>query len=209
MDTQTLLSHINHSPVIPVIVIDDAEVAVDLAHALVAGGIHVLEITLRTQTALTIIHRLRDKVPQATVGAGTVRTGTQLNAARDAGAQFIMTPGLTPKLTAAAHQISIPFIPGIATPTEAMSAAEEGFLVQKLFPAAIIGGERLLDAMAGPLPELRFCPTGGINTTNAKKYLALPNVLAVGGSWLTPSDAIKTRDWNQITTLARDANQLR
>jgi 2-dehydro-3-deoxyphosphogluconate aldolase/(4S)-4-hydroxy-2-oxoglutarate aldolase len=189
-------------------VVNDAAVAVDLAHALVAGGIRTLEITLRTKAALAAMRRIRDEVPDALVGAGTVRTRAHLEAALDAGAQFGISPGLTAELAAAARASGVPFIPGIATPSEAMHAQDEGFNILKLFPAEAVGGVKLLKSLAGPLPELRFCPTGGIDVNSAPNYLALPNVLAVGGSWLTPDDAIAAQDWDRITALARAASAL-
>ena len=202
------LSLLRQGPVIPVIVVNDAAVAVDLAHALVAGGIRTLEITLRTKAALAAMRRIRDEVPDALVGAGTVRTRAHLEAALDAGAQFGISPGLTAELAAAARASGVPFIPGIATPSEAMHAQDEGFNILKLFPAEAVGGVKLLKSLAGPLPELRFCPTGGIDVNSAPNYLALPNVLAVGGSWLTPDDAIAAQDWDRITALARAASAL-
>lgn len=202
------LSLLRQGPVVPVIVVNDAAVAVDLAHALVAGGIRTLEITLRTKAALAAMRRIRDEVPDALVGAGTVRTRAHLEAALDAGAQFGISPGLTAELAAAARASGVPFIPGIATPSEAMHAQDEGFNILKLFPAEAVGGAKLLKSLAGPLPELRFCPTGGIDVNSAPNYLALPNVLAVGGSWLTPDDAIAAQDWDRITALARAASAL-
>lgn len=205
MDALTLL---RQGPVVPVIVVNDAAIAVDLAHALVAGGIRTLEITLRTKAALAAMRRIRDEVPDALVGAGTVRTRAHLEAALDAGAQFGISPGLTHELAAAARASGVPFIPGIATPSEAMQAQDEGFNVLKLFPAEAVGGVKLLKSLAGPLPDLRFCPTGGIDLKSAPNYLALPNVLCVGGSWLTPDEAIAARDWDRITALAREASAL-
>ena len=202
------LSLLRQGPVVPVIVVNDAAVAVDLAHALVAGGIRTLEITLRTKAALAAMRRIRDEVPDALVGAGTVRTRAHLEAALDAGAQFGISPGLTAELAAAARASGVPFIPGIATPSEAMHAQDEGFNILKLFPAEAVGGVKLLKSLAGPLPELRFCPTGGIDVNSAPSYLVLPNVLAVGGSWLTPDDAIAAQDWDRITALARAASAL-
>ncbi|MFC3626659.1 bifunctional 4-hydroxy-2-oxoglutarate aldolase/2-dehydro-3-deoxy-phosphogluconate aldolase [Vogesella amnigena] len=205
MDALNLL---RQSPVMPVIVVNDAAVAVDLARALVAGGIRTLEITLRTKAALAAMRRIRDEVPDALVGAGTVRTRAHLEAALDAGAQFGLSPGLTPELAAAARASGVPFIPGVATASEAMRAQDEGFDILKLFPAEAVGGIKLLKALAGPLPELRFCPTGGIDASNAANYLALPNVLAVGGSWLTPEAALAAQDWDKITALALEASAL-
>lgn len=205
MDALNLL---RQSPVMPVIVVNDAAIAVDLAHALVEGGIRTLEITLRTKAALAAMRRIRDEVPDALVGAGTVRTRAHLEAALDAGAQFGISPGLTHELAAAARASGIPFIPGVATPSEAMQAQDEGFNILKLFPAEAVGGIKLLKSLAGPLPEVRFCPTGGIDIHSAPNYLALPNVLAVGGSWLTPDDAIASGDWARITALAKEASAL-
>lgn len=196
------------SPVMPVIVIKELDSAVELARALVAGGVRSLEITLRSEAALQAIRLISDSVPDALVGVGTVRSPAQLEAAIEAGAQFAVSPGLTPDLAAAARGCGLPFLPGVATPGEAMWAAEQGFAVQKLFPAAAIGGVALLKALHGPLPELRYCPTGGIHAGNARDYLALPNVECVGGSWLTPESAVEGRRWDQITELARQACRL-
>jgi 2-dehydro-3-deoxyphosphogluconate aldolase/(4S)-4-hydroxy-2-oxoglutarate aldolase len=202
MDALTLLQQ---SPVMPVIVIKQVEDAVELARALVAGGIRSLEVTLRSDAALQAIGLIREQVPEAIVGVGTVRNPAQLEAALNAGAQFAISPGLPPELLAAAQGCPVPFLPGVATPTEAMRAADAGFTVQKLFPAEAVGGRALLKALAGPLPELKFCPTGGISLSNAPDYLALPNVMCVGGSWLTPENLVEARDWAAITELARAA----
>ena len=203
------LSLLQSGPVIPVIVLNDPGLAPELGKALLDGGVRVLEITLRTKGAPAAIARLRAELPEAIVGAGTIRTRAQWEAALAAGAQFGVSPGLTPELAAAAHQNGVPFLPGVATTSEAMRAADEGFLIQKFFPAESAGGVPLMKALAGPLSELRFCPTGGIDVDNAADYLALPNVLAVGGSWLTPEEAIAARDWATITRLAREAVALR
>lgn len=205
MDALTLL---RQGPVVPVIVVNDAAVAVDLARALVDGGIRVLEVTLRTKAALAAMRRMRDEVPGAIVGAGTLRNRAQLEAALDAGAQFGVSPGLTPELASAARNANLTLLPGVATASEAMRAQDEGFNILKLFPAEAVGGIKLLKSLAGPLPDLRFCPTGGIDLVKAKEYLALQNVLAVGGSWLTPEDAIANRDWARITELAKQASTL-
>ena len=199
------LSLLRQGPVVPVIVVNDAAVAVDLAHALVAGGIRTLEITLRTKAALAAMRRIRDEVPDALVGAGTVRTRAHLEAALDAGAQFGISPGLTPELAAAARASGVPFIPGVATPSEAMHAQDEGFNILKLFPAEAVGGVALLKSLASPLPAARFCPTGGIGVQTAAQFLHLPNVLCVGGSWLTTRDLLAARDWAGIERLAREA----
>ncbi|OQS34908.1 bifunctional 4-hydroxy-2-oxoglutarate aldolase/2-dehydro-3-deoxy-phosphogluconate aldolase [Chromobacterium haemolyticum] len=205
MDALTLL---RQGPVVPVIIVNDAAVAVELAQALVAGGVRVLEVTLRTKAALAAMRRMRDEVPGAIVGAGTLRTRAHVEAAIDAGAQFGVSPGFTPELGAAARAANLTLIPGVATPSEAMRAQDEGFTIQKLFPAEAVGGVKLLKSLASPFSDLRFCPTGGIDIKKAPEYLALPNVLAVGGSWLTPDDAIANRDWDRITQLAREASQL-
>lgn len=199
------LELIELSPVMPVIVVRDPDTAVDLARSLVAGGIRTLEITLRSAAALEAITAIQSQVPDAVVGVGTVRTPQQLDAALRAGARFAISPGLTEELAGAARASGIPFLPGVATASEAMRAAELGFLVQKLFPAEAVGGAALLRAWHGPLPDLIFCPTGGIHAGNAAQYLALPNVGCVGGSWLTPAAAIEARQWDAITTLAREA----
>lgn len=202
------LSLLQQSPVMPVIVIKELDSAVDLARALVAGGIRSLEVTLRSDAALEAIRAIGVEVPDAIVGAGTVRNAAQLEAALKAGARFVISPGLTPDLAAAARGLPVPFLPGVATPAEAMWAADCGFTVQKLFPAEAVGGRALLKALAGPLPDLKYCPTGGISLANAADYLALPNVLCVGGSWLTPEAAVAARDWAAITELARAASAL-
>lgn len=205
MDALTLLQQ---SPVMPVIVIKQLEDAVELARALVAGGIRSLEVTLRSAVALEAISLIREQVPEAIVGVGTVRSPAQLEASLKAGAQFAISPGLPPELLKAAQECPVPFLPGVASPTEAMRAADAGFTVQKLFPAEAVGGRALLKALAGPLPELKFCPTGGISLSNAPDYLALPNVMCVGGSWLTPEDLVAARDWDAISELARAAATL-
>ena len=206
MNTRELLSI---SPVIPVMVIDDLDSAVDLAQALVAGGIRVLEITLRSPVALAAIRRIRDHVPAAVVGAGTLTRPEHVQAAKDAGAVFGVSPGLTPALAQAVQASGLPLLPGVATASELMAAQAAGFDTFKLFPAQAVGGVALLQALHGPFAEARFCPTGGINPDNARAYLNLPNVLAVGGSWLTPKAAVQAHDWDQITALAQAAAQLK
>lgn len=196
-------------PVLPVIVVRDAALAVDLAAALVAGGVRVLEVTLRTPQAYAAIRAIRDQVPDAIVGAGTVLDAQQWQRAIDAGARFGISPGLTPALAAAAQAHPLPFIPGVATASEAMQALERGFEALKLFPAEAVGGAALLKSLHGPLPRIRFCPTGGIGPDNARRYLELPNVACVGGSWLAPEDALAARDWARITRLAEAAIALR
>lgn len=196
-------------PVLPVIVIHDAGLAVDLATAFVAGGIRVLEVTLRTPAALDAIRQIRDRVPGALVGAGTVLTPQDWQRAQDAGSMFGISPGLTPALLAATRHSHLPYVPGVSTASEAMTALDAGCTALKLFPAEAVGGRALLKSLHGPLPQLLFCPTGGVNLGNAASYLALPNVACVGGSWLAPDAALAARDWGAITALAREAAALR
>jgi len=199
------LELLEQSPVIPVMVIKDIDSAVDLAAALVSGGIRCLEITLRSSVAFDAIRLIGEAVPKAIVGVGTVRNTSQFDAALDAGAKFAVSPGLTRELAAAARASGIAFLPGIATPSESMFAADRGYTVQKLFPAEAVGGVALLKSLYGPMPDIAFCPTGGINPRNAKNYLALPNVRCVGGSWLTPDSVVANRQWDTIAQLAREA----
>ncbi|NYT44654.1 bifunctional 4-hydroxy-2-oxoglutarate aldolase/2-dehydro-3-deoxy-phosphogluconate aldolase [Alcaligenaceae bacterium] len=202
------LELLEHSPVMPVIVIHDLDTAVDLARALVTGGVRSLEITLRSENALQAIRLISTEVPEALVGVGTVRNARQLELALEAGARFAVSPGLTPDIAHAVRLAGIPFLPGVATASESMHAADQGFTVQKLFPAEAVGGAALLKALYGPLPDIVFCPTGGIHAGNAATYLALPNVKCVGGSWLTPENAVAGRDWPAITRLAQEACRL-
>lgn len=195
--------------VIPVMAVDDAHAAVDLAHALVEGGIPTLEITLRTPQGLEAIALIAREVKGAIVGAGTVINGAQLRAVADAGAVFAISPGLNLPLVQAAADSAIPLIPGIATPGELMLALEYGIDTCKLFPAEAVGGRAMLQALYGPFPQVRFCPTGGIGIDTAADYLRLPNVLCVGGSWLTPKEAVARRDWQTVTALAKQAAALR
>lgn len=195
--------------VIPVMAIDDLSTAVDLAHALVEGGIPTLEITLRTPVGVDAIRLIAKEVPNAIVGAGTVTNPEQLKAVEDAGALFAISPGLHETLAKASHQSSIPLIPGVATPGEVQLALEHGIDTLKLFPAEVVGGKAMLKALFGPYPDIRFCPTGGITLESAPEYLALPNVLCVGGSWLTPKGAVQNKDWDSITRLAKEAAALK
>lgn len=197
------------SPVMPVIVIDDPERAVALAHALVAGGIRVLEVTLRTPRALAVVRAITAAVPQAIVGVGTITRAEELAAAQAAGAAFGVSPGTTTALFAAIRESGLPFLPGVMTPGEAMAAREAGFDTLKLFPAQQAGGIEMLKAMGGPLPDLTFCPTGGITQDTATTYLALKNVACVGGSWLAPPALVERGDWEAVTALARRASVLR
>lgn len=195
--------------VVPVMAIDDIHTSVDLAHALVEGGIPTLEITLRTEHGLKAIELIKKEVPGAIVGAGTVINGEQLKAVEDAGAVFAISPGFNIHFAKAAAQSSIAVIPGIATPGELMLALEHGIDTMKLFPAEVVGGINMLKALYGPFPQVKFCPTGGISPDTAPEYLKLPNVLCVGGSWLTPKDAVKNQDWAAITRLAQEASALK
>lgn len=204
-----LLDIMHASPVIPVIAIDDPEHAIPLAQALVAGGLRVLEITLRTKHALAAIRAIAEHVPQAIIGVGTLTHAEQFSAARDAGAVFGVAPGLTPNLIQGARSSGLPLLPGVMTPSEIMAACEAGFQQLKLFPAVPAGGIGMLNAIAGPLPDVMFCPTGGISQGNASHFLACENVACVGGSWLTPKDVILAGDWDHITALARAASALK
>ncbi|SDO68169.1 2-dehydro-3-deoxyphosphogluconate aldolase / (4S)-4-hydroxy-2-oxoglutarate aldolase [Lutimaribacter pacificus] len=195
------------APVIPVLVIEDAAHAVPLAQALVAGGLPVLEVTLRTPVALEAIAAM-SQVAGGIVGAGTVLTPDDVTAARAAGAQFAVSPGATDRLLDACEAADLPILPGAATATEAMRLLERGYDTLKFFPASAIGGAPALRALGGPLPQLRFCPTGGIDTVNAPDYLSLPNVLCVGGSWVAPRKLVENGEWAAITGLARQAAAL-
>lgn len=199
----------SYGPVIPVIVIERAEHAVAMAEALVAGGVRVLEITLRTPAALAAIEAIARAVPDAVVGAGTVRSAADARAAQTAGATFAVSPGCTASVAEACRELGLAFLPGVATASEVMRAAELGFTFLKFFPAAAAGGTALLKAWASPFADVVFCPTGGIGMANAGEYLSLANVGVVGGSWLTPPDALAGNDWPRITRLAREAAALR
>jgi len=193
------------APVIPVIVLERADDAVPLARALVAGGVRVLELTLRTSAALTAIEAIARAVPDAIVGAGTVRSDADARAAHAAGARFAVSPGWSPRIAAECRSLGLALLPGAATASEVMAAADAGFRFLKFFPAAAAGGPAMLKAWLGPFADIVFCPTGGIDAANAAEYLALANVEVVGGSWLTPPDAIAAADWLRIERLARDA----
>lgn len=206
---KTILDIMHTSAVIPVIVIDQPEHAVPLARALVGGGIRVLEVTLRTGHGLAAIRAMAEQVPDAVVGVGTLTSPEEFTAARDAGAVFGVSPGLTPALIAAARSSGLPLLPGVMTPSEVMAAREAGFHQLKLFPATVAGGVAMLDAIAGPLADVTFCPTGGISQETAPQFLARRNVACVGGSWLTPKNAIDSGDWSRITALAAAASALK
>lgn len=207
--TSPLLQRLADVPVIPVLEFHSVDEALHVSEALVTGGLPLLEITLRTPVALEAIKAVAAALPQACVGAGTVLNVEQLHAVRDAGAQFAVSPGLTPALAAGAQGAGISLLPGVATASEAMAALEAGFTFLKFFPAQAAGGVPMLKSLGGPLPQLRFCPTGGIDIALAPSYLALPNVVCVGGSWVVPKDAVASGDWGRIRTLAEQAKALR
>jgi 2-dehydro-3-deoxyphosphogluconate aldolase/(4S)-4-hydroxy-2-oxoglutarate aldolase len=205
----TIADILEASPVMPVIVLDRVEDAVPLAQALVGGGIRVLEITLRTPVALECVRAIRAAVPEAIVGVGTLTSAAQLDAAREAGAAFGVSPGLTRELLLHAANARFPFLPGAMTPSEVMYALDAGYSAMKFFPAAPAGGVEMLKAMAGPFPQVTFCPTGGIDASSAPRYLALANVACVGGSWLSPANLVAAKDWDEIRSRARTAAALR
>ena len=206
---ETLRRILSAAPVVPVLTIEDRAVAVPLARALVAGGLTALEVTLRTTAGLDCIRAIAGEVENADVGAGTVLDARQFEAAAKAGARFIVSPGTTSGLFAAAKDSPVPFLPGVATAGEAMRAAEEGLTLLKFFPAEQAGGIPYLKALGAPLAAIRFCPTGGVSVTNAADYLALQNVICVGGSWVAPAEALSAGDWKRVTTLASAAAALR
>ncbi len=197
------------APVIPVVVLEDAGAAVPLARALVDGGLPVIEVTLRTPAALEAITRIAAEVPDAVVGAGPVVRPEDAERSAAAGARVLVSPGCTPRLQAAMAATGLPFLPGVATAAEAIALREGGITVMKFFPAEAAGGTAYLKSLAGPLPRIRFCPTGGIGPGNAAEYLALKNVGCVGGSWLTPADAGRAGDWDRVRQLAAEAAALR
>jgi Entner-Doudoroff aldolase len=199
----------DHGPVIPVIVLNRLEDAVPLARALVAGGVKVLEVTLRTPVALKCIEAIAGAVPEAIVGAGTVRSAADARAALNAGCRFAVSPGYTNEVGSACRDLGLPLLPGVATASEVMLAQADGLDFLKFFPATAAGGLPLLKALAGPFPDVAFCPTGGITPQTAPQFLALPNVKVCGGSWLTPQSLIDSRQWDAITDLAREAARLR
>jgi 2-dehydro-3-deoxyphosphogluconate aldolase/(4S)-4-hydroxy-2-oxoglutarate aldolase len=197
------------SPVIPVLTIEDVAHAVPLARALLEGGIGVVEVTLRTRAGLPAMAAMVAEVPGMVVGAGTVLTAAQYRAVDEVGAQFVVSPGSSPLVREAAGRSKVPFLPGAATPTEVLHLLEDGYQLQKFFPAEPAGGIPMLKAIGAPIADVRFCPTGGITLANAHDYLALANVVCVGGSWLTPADAMRDGDWRRITTLAAEAAALK
>ena len=197
------------SPVMPVIVLDRVEDAVPLAEALVSGGIRVLEVTMRTSAALDCVRAIRASVPNAIVGVGTITNIADMNAAREAGAMFGVSPGTTLELLSHAATSGFPFLPGSMTPSDVMRALDAGFTAMKLFPAQQAGGIAMLKALGGPFPQVMFCPTGGIDADSAAAFLALPNVACVGGSWLSPASLIASKNWSEIQKKAEAASRLK
>ncbi len=206
--SQTLLSLLGAQTVIPVIRIADAAKAVPLARALARGGLPLIEITLRTDAALEAIRRASAEVPEARVGAGTILSPDQFDAAAQAGACFIVSPGVTPALLKHAESSEVPFLPGATTASEVMAARDAGLTFLKFFPAEQAGGAAFLKALSAPIPGMVFCPTGGVSPGNAGDYLSLPNIACVGGSWVAPDGAVEAGDWDRIETLARAAARL-
>ena len=207
--TEALDALLESQPVIPVIVVEDRASAVPLARALVAGGLPMIEITLRTEAALDAIRAVANEVEGARVGAGTILTTDQFTEAVEAGSRFIVSPGTTGDLLDAADDSEVPLLPGAVTASEVMAAMEEGYNFLKFFPAENAGGAGYLKSLSSPLSGVRFCPTGGIGAGNARDYLSLPNVACVGGSWVAPKDAVASGDWGRIEQLAREARGLR
>ncbi|MDH4392350.1 MAG: bifunctional 4-hydroxy-2-oxoglutarate aldolase/2-dehydro-3-deoxy-phosphogluconate aldolase [Aquabacterium sp.] len=199
----------SHGPVIPVIVLQRVQDAVPLAEALLAGGVRVLEVTMRTPVALQCIAAIAKALPEALVGAGTIRSAADAQAALDAGGKFAVSPGYTSAVGEACRRIGLPLLPGVATASEVMAAQADGLSFLKFFPAMQAGGIPMLKALGGPFPDVVFCPTGGISLDTAPQFLALANVKVCGGSWLTPADAVAAGDWARITRLAREAQALR
>lgn len=204
----TALDVMQDAPVIPVIVLHDVAHAVPLARALVAGGIRMLEVTLRTPQALACIEAIARDVPDAVVGVGTVRSAADAQAAQMAGARFVVSPGYTHAIGQTCRDLGLPLLPGVATGSEIMAAQEDGYTQLKFFPALQAGGVPMLKAWQGPFGDVQFCPTGGVSPANAREFLALSNVVCVGGSWLTPADAVQSDDWERISHLAREARSL-
>lgn len=198
----------NHGPVIPVIVINKVEDAVPMAEALLEGGIKVLEVTLRTSCALQAMEAIAKAVPDAILGSGTVRNIKDAQASKDAGCKFAVSPGYTSELGRAAREIGLPLLPGVSTGSEIMTANADDYYFLKLFPAVAVGGINLLKGFAGPFGDVKFCPTGGVTVESAPQFLALPNVVVCGGTWLTPADAVANKDWKHITKLAKEASAI-
>ncbi len=207
--TFSALQVMQDAPVIPVIVLNDVAHAVPMARALVAGGIRMLEVTLRTPQALACIEAIAREVPEAVVGAGTVRSRSDAQAAANAGALFAVSPGYTSAVGQACRDVGLALLPGVASGSEIMMAQEDGFTQLKFFPAMQAGGPAMLKAWSGPFFDVQFCPTGGVTLQNAPEFLALPNVVCVGGSWLVPTDAVAAGDWVRVTALAQATHALR
>nr|WP_315496615.1 bifunctional 4-hydroxy-2-oxoglutarate aldolase/2-dehydro-3-deoxy-phosphogluconate aldolase [uncultured Rhodoferax sp.] len=205
----TALQVMQDAPVIPVIVLNDVAHAVPMARALVAGGVRMLEVTLRTPQALACMEAIARDVPEAVVGAGTVRSKADAQAAANAGARFAVSPGYTSAVGQACRDLGLSLLPGVATGSEIMMAQEDGFTQLKFFPAMQAGGPAMLKAWSGPFFDVKFCPTGGVTLQNAPEFLALPNVVCVGGSWIVPADAMVKGEWDKITQLAKDTQALR
>ncbi|MDM7857344.1 bifunctional 4-hydroxy-2-oxoglutarate aldolase/2-dehydro-3-deoxy-phosphogluconate aldolase [Thiopseudomonas sp. CY1220] len=195
-------------PVLPVLVVNQPDTAIALAQALHQGGVQVLEITLRTPQALEVVTTLRQQLPELLVGVGTVVQAEQFEQAKQAGAQFAVSPGFTPQLADAAQASALPYLPAVMTPSEVLHAMEHGYRTLKLFPASLEGSLKLLDSFKGPFTDIKFCPTGGIQLDNLLSFLKLPNVICCGGSWLAPDALVRANDWRQITALAQQAQEL-
>jgi len=206
--SKTIKEIMDISPLMPVMVINNVEHAVPLANALVKGGLKVLEITLRTDAALESIRRIKAEVPEAIVGAGTIINEATLNAAIEAGAEFIVSPGTTSSLADAALKTGVPFLPGISTPGEALALFEKGITEMKFFPAEAAGGVPMLKSIGAPIPQITFCPTGGVNQKNVNEYYSLPNVAVVGGSWMCSANLVDAENWSEITRLSAEAIEL-
>ena len=198
----------NHGPVIPVIVINKVEDAVPMAEALLEGGVKVLEVTLRSPVALQAMEQIAKRVPDAILGSGTVRNLKDAQASKDVGCQFAVSPGYTTELGQFARKIGLPLLPGVSTGSEIMMANADDYYFLKLFPAVAVGGINLLKGFAGPFADVKFCPTGGVSVESAPNFLALPNVVVCGGTWLTPADAVANKDWAHITKLAKEASAI-
>ncbi|MBS0429893.1 MAG: bifunctional 4-hydroxy-2-oxoglutarate aldolase/2-dehydro-3-deoxy-phosphogluconate aldolase [Proteobacteria bacterium] len=207
-ESLSALDVMRDAPVIPVIVLHDVKDAVPLARALVAGGIRMLEVTLRTREALECIEAIAKEVPDAVAGAGTIRSAADAQASALAGARFGVSPGYTRSVGKACHDLGLPLLPGVATGSEIMLAQEDGYTELKFFPAVQAGGINMLKAWQGPFGDVKFCPTGGVHAGNALDFLSLANVACVGGSWIVPTEAIAAKDWGRIEALAREASQL-
>ena len=199
----------NYGPVIPVIVIDNVEDAVPMAEALLEGGIRVLEVTLRSNCALQAIESIAKNVPEAIVGAGTLRTKADATNAKIAGSQFAVSPGYSSNMGSICKEIDLPLLPGVSSGSEIMMANDDGYDFLKLFPAVAVGGVNLLKGFSGPFADVKFCPTGGVTIQNAPDFLALPNVIVCGGTWLTPKEYVNQKNWAKITQLAKEASSIK